>query len=113
MLQKPRFQGFSEVSTVMSIACALISCSFQRMVVTIKARQGRDWKPGDSFWSVTGCPNRIAAGMDIHIDASNNVPIRRQLTEQIMFLIATQRLKDGELLPSVRELARRLKVHHN
>ena len=26
---------------------------------------------------------------------------------------ATERLRDGELLPSVRELARRLKVHHN
>jgi DNA-binding transcriptional regulator YhcF (GntR family) len=51
--------------------------------------------------------------MDIHIDGSNDVPIRRQLTEQIMFLIVTQRLRDGELLPSVRELARRLKVHHN
>lgn len=51
--------------------------------------------------------------MDIYIDSSNEVPIRRQLTEQIMFLIATQRLSDGELLPSVRELARRLKVHHN
>ena len=51
--------------------------------------------------------------MDIHIDSSNDVPIRRQLTEQIIFLIATERLKDGEQLPSVRELARRLKVHHN
>jgi DNA-binding transcriptional regulator YhcF (GntR family) len=51
--------------------------------------------------------------VDIHIDSSNDVPIRRQLTEQIVFLIVTQRLRDGELLPSVRERARRLKVHHN
>lgn len=51
--------------------------------------------------------------MDITIDSSSDVPIRRQLTEQIIFLIATERLKDGDLLPSVRELARRLKVHHN
>ena len=51
--------------------------------------------------------------MDIRIDSSNDVPIRRQLTEQIIFLIAIDRLKDGELLPSVRELARRLKIHHN
>lgn len=51
--------------------------------------------------------------MDLHINSSSDVPIRRQLTEQIIFLIATERLKDGELLPSVRELARRLKVHHN
>jgi DNA-binding transcriptional regulator YhcF (GntR family) len=51
--------------------------------------------------------------MDIKIDSSNDVPIRRQLTEQIIFLIAIDRLKDGELMPSVRELARRLKIHHN
>ena len=55
----------------------------------------------------------LAPDVEIHIDSSNDVPIRRQLTEQIVFLIATQRLRDGELLPSVRELARRLKVHHN
>lgn len=51
--------------------------------------------------------------MDLHIDTSSNVPIRRQLTEQILFLIVTERLKDGDLLPSVREIARRLKIHHN
>jgi len=51
--------------------------------------------------------------MDIRIDSSNEVPIRRQLTEQIIFLIAVERLKDGDLMPSVRELARRLKIHHN
>ena len=51
--------------------------------------------------------------MELHVDSSNEVPLRRQLTEQIIFLIVTQKLGDGELLPSVRELARRLKVHHN
>jgi GntR family transcriptional regulator len=51
--------------------------------------------------------------MDIHIDSSSEVPIRRQLAEQVIFLIATDRLKGGELMPSVREVARRLKIHHN
>jgi GntR family transcriptional regulator len=51
--------------------------------------------------------------MEIRIDSSNEVPIRLQLTEQIIFLIATERIRHGEHLPSVRELARRLKVHHN
>ena len=51
--------------------------------------------------------------MDLYIDSSSGVPIRRQLTDQLIFLIATERLAAGELLPSVRELARRLKVHHN
>jgi len=56
---------------------------------------------------------RMSASVDLHIDSSSDVPIRRQLAEQIIFLIATERLVNGELLPSVRELARRLKVHHN
>jgi DNA-binding transcriptional regulator YhcF (GntR family) len=51
--------------------------------------------------------------MDISIDGASDVPIRRQLTEQIIFLIATERLKTGDFMPSVRELARRLKIHHN
>ena len=51
--------------------------------------------------------------MDIRIDNSSEVPIRHQLAEQIVFLIATDRLAAGEVLPSVREMARRLKIHHN
>jgi GntR family transcriptional regulator len=35
------------------------------------------------------------------------------LAEQIVFQIATGRLQPGQALPSVRELARRLKIHHN
>jgi DNA-binding transcriptional regulator YhcF (GntR family) len=34
-------------------------------------------------------------------------------SEQIIFLIATEALKPAQTLPSVRELARRLKIHHN
>ena len=49
--------------------------------------------------------------MDIRIDNSSEVPIRHQLAEQIVFLIATNRLAAGETLPSVREMARRLKIH--
>lgn len=51
--------------------------------------------------------------MEIRIDVASDVPIHRQLTEQVVFLIATGRLKAGEVMPSVRELARRLKIHHN
>jgi len=49
----------------------------------------------------------------IRIDKKSEVPVRQQLTEQIIFSIATEKLKPGEALPSVRELARRLKVHRN
>jgi DNA-binding transcriptional regulator YhcF (GntR family) len=51
--------------------------------------------------------------MKIQIDKQSEISIRQQLAEQIIFLIATEKLKPGEALPSVRELARRLKIHHN
>src|SRR5215472_15501232 len=51
--------------------------------------------------------------MKIHINKQSEVPVHEQLREQIIFLLGTGRLSIGEPLPSVRELARRLKVHHN
>ena len=51
--------------------------------------------------------------MDIRISKESEVPLRQQLAEQIVFHIATGKLKPGQALPSVRELARRLKIHHN
>ena len=51
--------------------------------------------------------------MDIRISKENEVPVRRQLAEQIVYLIATEKLQPGEALPSVRALARRLGIHHN
>lgn len=50
---------------------------------------------------------------DIRIDSSSDVPIRQQLIEQIIFRIATGAWTVEHQLPSVRELARRLKIHHN
>ena len=51
--------------------------------------------------------------MEIRIDKLSEVPVRQQLAEQIIYLIATEKLKPGEVLPSVREFARRLKIHRN
>jgi DNA-binding transcriptional regulator YhcF (GntR family) len=51
--------------------------------------------------------------MELRIDKKSDVPVRQQLAEQIIFSIATEKLKPGEALPSVRELARRLKIHRN
>lgn len=51
--------------------------------------------------------------MDIQISKVSEVPLRQQLAEQIVLLIATEKLKPAQALPSVRELARRLKIHHN
>lgn len=51
--------------------------------------------------------------MEIRLSRESEVPLRRQLAEQIVFLIGVGKLRPGEQLPSVRELARRLKIHHN
>jgi GntR family transcriptional regulator len=51
--------------------------------------------------------------MDIRIDRKSEIPIRQQLAEHIVYLIATEKLKPGQALPSVRTLARQLKIHHN
>jgi DNA-binding transcriptional regulator YhcF (GntR family) len=51
--------------------------------------------------------------VEIRIDKKSEISVRQQLAEQIIFSIATEKLKPGQALPSVRELARRLKIHHN
>ena len=51
--------------------------------------------------------------MNIRIDKESEATIREQLREQIVYLIAIGNLEPGESLPSVRSLARRLKIHPN
>ena len=47
------------------------------------------------------------------ISRDSTIPVREQLSAQLRFGILTGRLAPGEKLPSVRDLARRLKVHSN
>jgi DNA-binding transcriptional regulator YhcF (GntR family) len=51
--------------------------------------------------------------MNIQIDKGSDVTVHRQLAEQIVFLIATGKLRPGDSLPSVRQMAVRHKVHPN
>lgn len=51
--------------------------------------------------------------MKLSLSKNNDVPLRQQLTEQIVTLIATGQIARGEQLPSVRTLARQLNIHHN
>lgn len=51
--------------------------------------------------------------MDIRITKDSEVPVRDQLAEQLALLIGTGKLRPGATLPSVRTLARELKIHHN
>jgi len=51
--------------------------------------------------------------MQITLSKNSEVPLRQQLAEQIVLAITTGDLRPGERLPSVRGLARRVKIHHN
>ena len=51
--------------------------------------------------------------MSIQISKRSEVPLREQIAEQVIYQIVTGKWKAGAPLPSVRELARRLGIHHN
>lgn len=51
--------------------------------------------------------------MNISLSKDSDVPLRQQLAEQIVFLITTGKLQQGQRMPSVRTLARMVGVHHN
>src|SRR5439155_2200930 len=66
-----------------------------------------------TVWCCVGWSEATVLAMNLQISRESEVPIREQLAEQIVFLIVTEKLKPQEVLPSVRQLARRLKIHHN
>jgi len=47
------------------------------------------------------------------IDPSDPLPIYDQIVRQVKFSVANGAIKPGELLPSVRELAKQLRLNHN
>ncbi len=49
----------------------------------------------------------------INILLGSDVPIYRQIVEQVKHAVAIAALKEGEPLPSIRSLANRLVVNHN
>jgi GntR family transcriptional regulator len=51
--------------------------------------------------------------MFLHIDPHNGLAIYDQIVRQIKFAVAGGALKSGELIPSVRELARELAINPN
>ena len=51
--------------------------------------------------------------MRLWLSKNSEVPIREQLTTQIMLGIVSSDLKPGQRLPSTRELARRFRIHAN
>ena len=51
--------------------------------------------------------------MFIHIDLGSELAIYDQIVRQVKFAVADEAVKAGELVPSVRELARELTVNPN
>lgn len=51
--------------------------------------------------------------MFLHIDFQNGLPIYEQVVRQVKFAVAGQDFKEGELVPSVREIARELAINPN
>src|SRR5438105_1935143 len=49
----------------------------------------------------------------IWISRKSSIPVREQLSAQLLFEILSRRRGPGERLPSVRDLARRIKIHPN
>lgn len=51
--------------------------------------------------------------MFVRVDSQNGVPVYEQVVRQTLFAIADGVLATGDLLPSVRELARQLAINPN
>ena len=51
--------------------------------------------------------------MFLQIDFQNGLPIYEQVVRQVKFAIAGEDFKEGELVPSVREIARELAINPN
>lgn len=51
--------------------------------------------------------------MIIRVDPKSGVPIYKQIIEQFRYAVATETIKEGEQVPSIRELARELRVNPN
>jgi len=49
----------------------------------------------------------------VRIEPSSSVPIYRQIIDQIKYQVATGALKEGDKVPSVRDLASKLAVNQN
>lgn len=51
--------------------------------------------------------------MFVQVNAANGVPVYDQIARQVMFAVADGALSAGDLIPSVRELAKELAVNPN
>lgn len=51
--------------------------------------------------------------MFFDIDPSNGVPIYEQVVRQVVYAVAAEALRAGDMVPSVRELARELTINPN
>ncbi len=53
----------------------------------------------------------MASAILFHANPASGVPIYRQIMDQVLLLMASGRLGEGDLLPSVRQVAQELQVN--
>lgn len=51
--------------------------------------------------------------MKIYINTKSAVPVTHQIKNQVYFGIASGKLKPGDRLPTIHDLAERFSIHHN
>jgi DNA-binding transcriptional regulator YhcF (GntR family) len=56
---------------------------------------------------------RPLTGTDIRVNPESEIPLHRQLIEQIIVLISTGKWKPQASIPTVRQLARQKQIHYN
>ena len=57
--------------------------------------------------------NALVVALEIQINREADVPIHERVAAQIVLHIGSGMLRQGDALPSVRALARRLSIHRN
>src|SRR5437773_10970208 len=63
--------------------------------------------------STNAIRKRTLDGAQIRLDKESEIPVHKQIVEQIIVLIATGRLERGRSLPTMRQLGRQKKIHYN
>ncbi len=51
--------------------------------------------------------------MQLYISTNDGIPIYRQIVQQVKLLVASQRLKPGDEMPAIRQLAEQLLINPN
>lgn len=65
------------------------------------------------LYQYRGTEIQLSVVMNINVDISNGVPIYRQIANQVRYMVASRSLLPDEELPSIRALAKQIRVTPN